>query len=48
MLLRLKHSFPRDELLLRQIREGLALLGYTEPLPSNGIRILTIDGGGTR
>jgi hypothetical protein len=48
ILLRLKHSIPRDELIHRQIREGLALLGYADPLPAKGIRILSIDGGGTR
>ena len=48
VLLRLRHSAPRDELIQRQIREGLALLGYTDPLPARGIRILSIDGGGTR
>lgn len=48
ILLRLKHSIPRDELIHRQIREGLALVGYADPLPARGIRILSIDGGGTR
>jgi hypothetical protein len=48
-LLRLKHSIPKyDEPIQRQIREGLSLLGYAEPLPAKGIRILSIDGGGTR
>lgn len=47
-MLRLKHSIPRDELIHRQIREGLALVGYADPLPARGIRILSIDGGGTR
>lgn len=48
ILLRLKHSIPRDEHIQGQIREGLALLGYADPLPAKGIRILSIDGGGTR
>ncbi|XP_076048519.1 calcium-independent phospholipase A2-gamma-like isoform X2 [Oratosquilla oratoria] len=31
-----------------QVREALALLGYTPPVKGQGIRLLSIDGGGVR
>ncbi|KAL8567535.1 hypothetical protein ACOMHN_010126 [Nucella lapillus] len=37
-----------DKALREEAREALALLGYTEPVRGRGIRILTLDGGGTR
>lgn len=37
-----------DEQVKASIREALAVLGYTDPLPGKGIRILSIDGGGMR
>lgn len=37
-----------DETLRAKARQTLALIGYTEPPRAPGIRILSIDGGGTR
>lgn len=45
-LLRLRQI--RDETLQAAVREMLALIGYVDPVKGRGIRILTIDGGGTR
>lgn len=45
-LLRLRQA--RDLPLQAAVREALALIGYTEPVKGRGIRVLTIDGGGTR
>ncbi|KAK3581256.1 hypothetical protein CHS0354_032982 [Potamilus streckersoni] len=38
----------KDNLLQMQALEGLALIGSVPPLRGRGIRLLTIDGGGTR
>ncbi|XP_053112025.1 calcium-independent phospholipase A2-gamma isoform X2 [Hemicordylus capensis] len=45
-LLRLRQA--NDEALQAAVREALAVIGYTDPVKGWGIRILTIDGGGTR
>ncbi|KAM5236054.1 calcium-independent phospholipase A2-gamma [Ctenodactylus gundi] len=45
-LLRLRQV--KDETLQAAVREMLALIGYVDPVKGRGIRILTIDGGGTR
>lgn len=45
-LLRLRQA--HDETLRAAVREALALIGYNDPVKGRGIRILTIDGGGTR
>lgn len=38
----------QDEVLSSRARQTLALIGYAEPPHSRGVRILSIDGGGTR
>ncbi|XP_017566434.2 calcium-independent phospholipase A2-gamma-like isoform X2 [Pygocentrus nattereri] len=50
LLQMLKHRqiFWMDEKLQGAIRETLALIGYVDPLKGCGIRVLSIDGGGTR
>ncbi|XP_004677002.1 PREDICTED: calcium-independent phospholipase A2-gamma isoform X2 [Condylura cristata] len=45
-LLRLRQV--RDDTLQAAVREILALIGYVDPVKGRGIRILSIDGGGTR
>ncbi|NWV20512.1 PLPL8 phospholipase, partial [Origma solitaria] len=45
-LLRLRQD--NDESLQAAVRETLALIGYTDPVKGWGVRVLTIDGGGTR
>ncbi|KAJ8965198.1 hypothetical protein NQ317_013350 [Molorchus minor] len=46
-LLRIRQS-SRDQSMLEALSEAFALLGYTDPVPGKGIRILSIDGGGVR
>ncbi|CAJ1054977.1 calcium-independent phospholipase A2-gamma [Xyrichtys novacula] len=45
-LLRLRQA--RDLPLQAAVREALSLVGYTDPVKGRGIRVLSIDGGGTR
>ncbi|KAL0967188.1 hypothetical protein UPYG_G00248920 [Umbra pygmaea] len=45
-LLRLRQA--SDYRLQAAVREALALVGYTDPVKGRGIRVLAIDGGGTR
>ncbi|KAI5100350.1 calcium-independent phospholipase A2-gamma, partial [Silurus meridionalis] len=45
-LLRLRQA--NDPALKAAVREALTLVGYVDPVRSKGIRILSIDGGGTR
>lgn len=45
-LLRLRQA--KDLPLQAAVREALALVGYADPVKGRGIRILAIDGGGTR
>ncbi|XP_006819472.1 uncharacterized protein LOC102807938 [Saccoglossus kowalevskii] len=46
-LLRHLNSSENDDL-QGAVRKALALVGYAEPVKGRGIRILSIDGGGTR
>lgn len=45
-LLRLRQA--NDPSLKAAVREALTLVGYVDPVKGRGIRILSIDGGGTR
>ena len=46
-ILKLKES-TRDKEIVKQTKLALALLGYVDPVKGRGVRILSIDGGGTR
>ena len=45
-LLRLKEMAPHE--VRKQANMALSLLGYTPPYKGKGLKILAIDGGGTR
>ncbi|XP_011491970.1 calcium-independent phospholipase A2-gamma isoform X1 [Oryzias latipes] len=47
-LLRHRRTYKQDERLQAALRETCALIGLVDPLQSYGIRVLSIDGGGTR
>lgn len=48
LLLRQRRCHSDDQELQGAIREALALIGYADPVKGQGIRVLSIDGGGTR
>ncbi|XP_061759178.1 calcium-independent phospholipase A2-gamma-like [Nerophis ophidion] len=47
-LLRQRRVYGNNQVLQSAIREALALIGYVDPVKGRGIRVLSIDGGGTR
>ncbi|XP_054902415.1 calcium-independent phospholipase A2-gamma-like isoform X2 [Poeciliopsis prolifica] len=47
-LLRVRRTYKHHGGLQASVREALALIGYVEPVKGQGIRVLSIDGGGTR
>ncbi|XP_047467996.1 calcium-independent phospholipase A2-gamma-like isoform X2 [Mugil cephalus] len=47
-LLRQRRKYIHDEGLQAALRETLALIGYVDAVKGRGIRVLSIDGGGTR
>lgn len=47
MLLRIRSTY-RSENIQASLRQTLSLLGHVDPPSSKGVRILSIDGGGTR
>ncbi|KAM3871801.1 calcium-independent phospholipase A2-gamma-like [Diretmus argenteus] len=47
-LLKQRRSYRNNQELLSTIRQTLALIGYVDPVKGRGIRVLSIDGGGTR
>lgn len=47
-LLKRRRAHRDKQQLQGAIRETLALIGYVDPVKGRGIRVLSIDGGGTR
>ncbi|XP_067448986.1 calcium-independent phospholipase A2-gamma-like [Thunnus thynnus] len=47
-LLRQRRIYRDNQALQNAIRETFALIGYVDPVKGRGIRVLSIDGGGTR
>ncbi|KAM6929003.1 calcium-independent phospholipase A2-gamma-like isoform 1-T2 [Lycodopsis pacificus] len=47
-LLRKRRAYRDNQVLQSALRESLALIGYVDPVKGCGIRVLSIDGGGTR
>lgn len=47
-LLRQRRFYRDNQALQTAIREALALIGYVDPVKGHGIKVLSIDGGGTR
>lgn len=47
LLLKIREQTDNPEI-ISSIQEAFAILGYFDSLPNKGIRILSIDGGGTR
>lgn len=48
MLLRQRRTYRHNQGIQDALRETLALIGYMDPVKGRGIRVLSIDGGGTR
>ncbi|XP_077369019.1 calcium-independent phospholipase A2-gamma-like isoform X2 [Festucalex cinctus] len=47
-LLRQRRVYRDNQALQTAIREAFALIGYVDPVKGRGIKVLSIDGGGTR
>ncbi|XP_049921304.1 calcium-independent phospholipase A2-gamma-like isoform X1 [Epinephelus moara] len=47
-LLKRRRACRDSQVLQSALRESLALIGYVDPVKGRGIRVLSIDGGGTR